>query len=85
MAFGTTRQWNGWNFFICCLVSIGSIAFGYPASIISVTLAQPSFLVDMGLLDVTQSPPAMSSNADGIIGAMSGVRFLYYQVSNNLT
>jgi len=28
----------------------------------------------MGLLDVSQTPPALSSNADSIIGAMSGVR-----------
>ena len=74
MAFGSTRQWNGWNFFICFIVSLGQIAFGYPASIIGVTLAQPSFLIDMGLLDVTQDPPALASNADELIGAMSGVR-----------
>lgn len=74
MAFGSNRQWNGWNFFICFMVSLGQIAFGYPASIIGVTLAQPSFLIAMGLLDVTQDPPALASNADDLIGAMSGVR-----------
>jgi hypothetical protein len=73
MAFGSNRQFNGWNFFICYLVSLGQIAFGYPASIIGVTLAQPSFLIDMKLLDLTQDPPVLVSNADQIIGAMSGV------------
>lgn len=61
MAFGTERHWSGWNFFICYMVSLGQIAFGYPASIIGVTLAQPSFLIYMGLLDVTQDPPALAS------------------------
>ncbi|KIW35050.1 uncharacterized protein PV07_01776 [Cladophialophora immunda] len=60
MAFGTERHWSAWNFFICFMVSLGQIAFGYPASIIGVTLAQPSFLVYMGLLDVTQDPPVMT-------------------------
>lgn len=73
MAFATTRQWNGWNFFVCFLISLGQIAFGYPSSVISVTLAQPPFLSYMGLLDLTQNPPALSPNADSIIGAMSGV------------
>ena len=73
MAFGSKRQWNGWNFFICFMVSLGQIAFGYPASIIGVTLAQPSFLVYMGLLDITQDPPALAADADQLIGAMSGV------------
>jgi uncharacterized membrane protein YjjP (DUF1212 family) len=45
MAFGSGRHWNHYNFFICWVVSLGQLAFGYPASIIGVTLAQPSFLV----------------------------------------
>lgn len=67
------KNWNAWNFFICYMVSLGQIAFGYPASIIGVTLAQPSFLIDMGLLDVTKTPAVMKPNADQLIGAMSGV------------
>ncbi|KAK5313084.1 hypothetical protein LTR93_011079 [Exophiala xenobiotica] len=73
MVFTSLRYWNGWNFFICFIVSLGQIAFGYPASIIGVTLAQPSFLIFMGLLDATQDPPALAANADQLIGAMSGV------------
>ncbi|KAJ9604940.1 hypothetical protein H2200_010329 [Cladophialophora chaetospira] len=73
MAFGSGRQWNSWNFFICWLVSLGQIAFGYPASIIGVTLAQPSFLIYMGLLDTTENPPGLTKNAENLIGAMSGV------------
>lgn len=57
MALGTERHWSAWNFFVCYMVSLGQIAFGYPASIIGVTLAQPSFLIYMGLLDVTKDPP----------------------------
>lgn len=73
MAIETTRQYNGRNFLVCFLVSLGAIAFAYPSAIIGVTLAQPSFLIYMGLVDITQSPPAATPNADGIIGAMSGV------------
>lgn len=67
----TKRHFNAWNFFICWLVSLGQIAFGYPASIIGVTLAQPSFLIAMGLLDPTTG--ALTKNADQLIGATSGV------------
>lgn len=73
MAFGSKQQWNGRSFFMCLMVSLGQIAFGYPASIIGVTLAQPSFLIYMGLLDVTQDPPVMTQDADEMIGAISGV------------
>lgn len=75
MAITTSHQWNGWNFFICFLISLGQLAFGYPAAIIGTTLAQPSFLIYMGLLDVTQDPPALAPQAEGLIGAMSGVCF----------
>lgn len=67
------RHWNHWNFFICWLVSLGQVAFGYPASIIGTTLGEPSFLIYMGLLDVTKTPPQLSSNANELIGATSGV------------
>ena len=53
------------------MVSLGQIAFGYPASIIGVTLAQPSFLVYMGLLDIETLE--LTPNADQLIGAMSGI------------
>ncbi|EXJ74794.1 uncharacterized protein A1O5_01490 [Cladophialophora psammophila CBS 110553] len=65
------RQFNWYNFWICWLVSLGQIAFGYPASIISTTLGEPSFLVCMKLLDPTTGLP--SSNADQLEGAMPGV------------
>ncbi|OAL34542.1 hypothetical protein AYO20_06172 [Fonsecaea nubica] len=70
--FEQDRQWNWRNFWICfALASSGMAAFGYPSSIIGVTLAQPSFLFYMKLID-----PAMGEkahNADSLIGAMSGV------------
>ena len=73
MAFGSGRHFNWYNFWICFLVSLGQIAFGYPASIIGATLGQPSFLIYMKLLDLTQDPPVLAKGADQIIGAMSGV------------
>lgn len=73
MAFGSKRHFNWYNFYICFLVSLGQIAFGYPASIIGVTLGQPSFLVYMNLLDLTQDPPVLAKGADQLVGAMSGV------------
>ena len=76
--FGQDRQWNWKNFSVCLAIACGQLAFGYPASIIGVTLAQPSFLVYMKLLDVTTTPPSLAPNADSLIGAMSGV----FQVCN---
>lgn len=69
-------HFNGYNFFICWLVSLGQIAFGYPASIIGTTLAQPSFLVYMKLID--PATEGLAANADQLIGATSGV----FQVDN---
>lgn len=69
----TKRHWNYYNFFICWLVSLGQIAFGYPASIIGPTLGEPSFLIYMKLLDVTKVPPVERHDADSLIGATSGV------------
>ena len=71
MAFGVKRHFNVWNFFICYLVSLGQIAFGYPASIIGTTLGEPSFLIYMKLLNPVTGE--LSSNSDQLIGAMSGV------------
>lgn len=60
------------------------LAFAYPASI-ATTLAQPSFLIDMGLLDVTQDPPALVPNANALIGAISGVSLHDYRKAVLLT
>lgn len=68
------RQFNWYNFWVCWLVSLGQIAFGYPASIIGTTLGEPSFLIYMKLIDPTGN---LTPNADQLIGAMSGV----FQVS----
>lgn len=56
------------------LLSFGLFCFGYPSSIIGTTLAQPTFLADMKLVDA--KTVNMSDKADGLIGAMNGV----YQV-----
>lgn len=49
---------------------MGQLAFGYPASIIGVTLGQPAFLLYMGILTPEGKP---ASNATDLEGAMSGV------------
>lgn len=71
--FTSGKEWNWKNFWICFGLACGQLAFGYPASIIGVTLAQPSFLIYMKLLDVTAEPPRLVPDADSLIGAMSGV------------
>lgn len=63
-------QWNWRNFLMCFGVSTGMIAFSFPASVIGTTLAQPSFLTYMNLLD---EQGVWSSQATPLIGAMSGV------------
>jgi hypothetical protein len=72
------RQFNWYNFWVCWLVSLGQVAFGYPASIISTTLGEPSFLVYMKLLNAKTGVP--SGDADSLEGAMSGV----FQVRQSL-
>jgi hypothetical protein len=76
MAPKTPQQWSWYNFLVAFLVSLGQVAFAYPASVISVTLASPAFLIYMGLLDPAAG--TLHSNANGIIGAMSGVRLSYF-------
>ena len=72
--FKQDKQWNWHNFFVCLSVGfIGQLAFGYPSSIIGVTLAQPAFLEYMGLLTLVDGKPALSATADSLIGATSGV------------
>lgn len=68
-----TKKWHfsAYNLYVCFLVSLGQIAFGYPASIIGVTLAQPPFLAYMGLIDAETGD--YTSNANSLIGATSGI------------
>jgi hypothetical protein len=76
MAFANVKsQFNFYNFYVCFLVSLGQIAFGYPASIIGVTLAQPPFLVYMGLVNPVTG--LMTHNADALIGTMNGLFQVY--------
>lgn len=70
MAPGANRKINWHNFWICFWISSGQLAFGYPASVIGVTLGQPSFLLYMKLID---EEGVLASNAAGLIGAMNGV------------
>jgi hypothetical protein len=63
-------QFNGYNFFVCFLVSLGQIAFGYPASIIGTTLGEPPFLLYMGLIDAEGIP---TSNSAALIGTFNGL------------
>lgn len=68
------RYWTWRTLLICTLISTGQIGFGYPASIISTTLGQPSFLKYMNLVTPEGE---LKPGADGLTGAMSGV----FQVS----
>ena len=54
------RAWTWRNFAICYLISLAMLAMGYPSAIISTTLAQPSFLMYMGLLDLQKNPPTLT-------------------------
>jgi MFS family permease len=64
-------RYNWRNFWICFLVSLGQVAFGYPSSIIGTTLGEPSFLEYMTIIDpkTGESTP----RGDQLQGAMSGV------------
>jgi hypothetical protein len=75
MAFGDERQMKWRAFWICFSVSMGQLAFGYPASIIGTTLGQPAFLIYMGLVNAE----GLTKEAEQLIGAMSGV----FQVHKN--
>ena len=72
-------QFNPYNFLVCYLVSLGQIAFGYPASIIGTTLGEPPFLVYMGLVDAKTGKE--TGNAEALIGTINGL----FQVSPALT
>lgn len=65
------RQFNWYNFWVCWLVSLGQIAFGYPASIIGTTLGEPSFLQYFNLLDLETG--GFTKPGEQIVGAFSGV------------
>ncbi|KIX98818.1 uncharacterized protein Z520_05279 [Fonsecaea multimorphosa CBS 102226] len=66
------KQWNWYNFWICLAVGFfGQMAFGTPSAIIGTTLAQPAFLIYMGLLD--PETEELTANANSLIGATSGV------------
>jgi MFS family permease len=63
-------QFNAYNFLVCWLVSLGQIAFGYPASIIGTTLGEPPFLLYMGLITADGLP---TSNSAALIGTINGL------------
>lgn len=73
-AFGGSKQFTWYNLGICFLISLGQLAFGYNASIISTTMGQPSFLLYMKLVDPETFLP--TSTASSIEGAMSGIFFV---------
>jgi hypothetical protein len=73
MAFETNKEFSWWNFWVCFVVALGAFGFSFPFSLIGSTLALPNFLIYMKLLDVTSVPPALASNFDALLGAISGV------------
>jgi MFS family permease len=69
--FAQDAQWTWKCFFMCLTVGfVGQFAFGYPSSIIGVTLAQPAFLEYMGLIN---AEGLIDSHSNSLIGATSGV------------
>jgi hypothetical protein len=70
MAFDKTGQWTWKQFFICFIICLGQVAFGYPASVIGVTLAKVPFLTYMNVVD---DEGQFTSHGNALIGAMSGV------------
>lgn len=64
------KQTNVKNFLICFFIAMGQLAFGYPASVISVTLGQPAFLEYMGLANAQGKVVGNLLNTEG---ATSGV------------
>ena len=70
MAFSVRQRINWRNFWICFLIASGQLAFGYPASVIGITLGQPAFLLYM---DLITPKGTLTGNANGLIGAMGGV------------
>ena len=61
-------KWS--SLFICFLITLGQICFGYPASIISTTLGEPPFLRYMHLSNAEGN---LNSNATSLEGATNGV------------
>ena len=62
------------EFWMCFGVGfVGQLAVGYPAAIISVTLAQPSFLEYMGLLTTINGKPGLDGHANSLLGATNGL------------
>lgn len=77
MELSKRSHWTWRQFFICFGISMGMLAFAYPAAVIATTLGQPTFLVYMELLT---ADGALSSRGNSLIGGMSGV----FQVSRVL-
>jgi hypothetical protein len=57
--------------YVCDCAALDRLLTCHSASVIGVTLGEPSFLVYMGLLD--PKTEALTSNANQLIGATSGV------------
>ncbi|KAK7883526.1 hypothetical protein LTR67_011102 [Exophiala xenobiotica] len=62
------RQFRVYNVLMVLLMSFGSMSYGYSASIIATTLAQPSFLEYFNL-----AGPHAHSNANQLIATMNGL------------
>ena len=62
------RQFRIYNVLMVLLMSAGSMSYGYSASIIATTLAQPAFLTYFNL-----AGPNASSNANQLIATMNGL------------
>lgn len=69
IGFAREHQFTWRAFFICLVISLSVLAFGYPTAMIGTTLSQPSFLQYMDLVGEAGLPRAEMEN---LIGAVSG-------------
>ena len=74
-----TRQFNFFNLFMVICMSFGSMTYGYSASIIGTTLAQPTFLAYFHL-DTRADATALISTMNGLyqVGGFLGVFTVSY-------
>lgn len=76
-AMGVTIHFRWKNFFICFAISLGALAYGYLAAIISTTMGKPAFLMYMGLGDESGEVFHDKENLQGAITSVFQVLYLF--------
>lgn len=83
MATPGGRQFNWFNLLMVICMAFGSMSYGYSASVIATTLAQPSFLTYFGL-DTRSNATSLISTMNGLyqVGGFFGVFTVSYFADN---